>query len=338
MSIRVAAIGVSHWHSLYDFAYLHLLSGMDDVQLVGFHDDDPGIVEHRAGEIGGNIPTFTDHMRMLSQVKPDFVLALGRHDTMAQFALDLLDSRIPFVMEKPMSYSARQLRGVVEKAEATGGFAAVPLSMRYHPIVVTARKFIEEGTYGPMTQFSSRMNSASSDRYPERRCGWMLDPAVANGGCLRNLGSHGLDAFVHLTGEGEDIEVTGAQLSWSTRGQRVEDYASVLLRSKKGVLGTAETGNGFPRLGRDWAWMVAFRDAILTYNKDGVLRLNTGEAEEVLPSEPPGNGPAISLRETMAAAARGDGPPTSAHDCYRAVRLIDLAYIAAGNPYGTAEV
>ena len=37
--IRVAAIEVSHWHSLYDAAYLRLLAGMDDVQLVGLHDD-----------------------------------------------------------------------------------------------------------------------------------------------------------------------------------------------------------------------------------------------------------------------------------------------------------
>jgi predicted dehydrogenase len=337
MSIRVAGIGLSHWHSLYDFAYLRHLSKMDDVQLVGFHDDDPVTVEHRAGEIGGNIPTFTDYQRMLSQVKPDFVLALGRHDTMARVGLDLLDRRIPYVMEKPMSYSARQLRGVVEKAEATGGFAAAPLAMRYHPIIVTAKKFIEEGTYGPMIGFSSRMNSGTSSRYPAWRCPWMLDPAAANGGCLRNLGSHGLDAFVQLTGEGEDIEVTGAQLSWSGRGQPVEDYASVLLRTKKGVLGTVETGSGFPRTGRDWAWMVAFRDAILTYSH-GVLKLNNADGEEDLPSWSPDDGPNTILRETMAAAGRGDRPPVTIRECYQAVRLIDLAYIAAGNPYGTAEV
>ena len=38
----------------------------------------------------------------------------------------------------------------------------------------------------------------------------MLDPAEA-GGCLRNLGPHGLDMFLFLTGE--EAEVTGAQLS-----------------------------------------------------------------------------------------------------------------------------
>ena len=165
----------------------------------------------------------------------------------------------------------------------------------------------------------------------------MLDPKLANGGCLRNLGNHGMDAFVYLTGEGEEIEVTGAQLSWSGKGLEVEDYASVLIKSPKGVLGTVELGNGFPRDGTDGEWKVAFRDAILTL-KDDVLKLNTTEAETVLPNEPPGNLAAVAVRDAIDASVRGDKPPIDVGDCYRAVRLIDLAYIAAGNPYGTAEV
>jgi len=36
--IRVAAVGVSHWHSLHDAAYLRLLAEMPDVELVGLQD------------------------------------------------------------------------------------------------------------------------------------------------------------------------------------------------------------------------------------------------------------------------------------------------------------
>lgn len=337
MSTRVAAIGVCHWHSLYDSAYLRHLAGMDDVQIVGLHDDDPGIGEHRAGELGGNIPTFTDFRQMLEAVQPDFVLALGRHDTMAATAHFLLDTGMPFIMEKPMSYNARQLSEVVQKATVTNGFAAVPLNNRYQPFILKAQALIEAGTYGAMTHFYARLNRPTSARYPAWGAAWMLDPNIANGGCLRNLGSHGLDAFVHLTGAGEDVDVTGAQLSWGTHEQPIEDYASVLVKSANGVLGTIEIGNGFPRDGTDGEWKVAFQRAILTF-KDGVMKLNTSEGETVLPSELSDNPAATALRQAMAAAARGDQPPISVHDCYRAVRLIDLAYIAAGNPYGTAEV
>jgi hypothetical protein len=72
------------------------------------------------------------------------------------------------------------------------------------------------------------------------------------------------------------------------------------------TLGTIEIGNGFPR---DGEWKVAFRNAILTF-KDGVLKLNTEEGETILPSELPGNSSAMVLRDTIAASARDDKPPT----------------------------
>lgn len=334
MPIRVAAIGVTHWHSIYDSAYLRHLAEMPDVRIVGIQDDDPNIAAHRAQAIGGGIPTFTSYQRMLSEVKPDFVLALGRHDKMAEEALCLLDRGIPFVMEKPMSFNARQLWQVVEKADAVNGFAAVPLGQRHSPLIAHAKKLLEDGSLGPICHFYARMNRPTSARYPRWGSPWMLNPRFSNGGCLRNLGNHGLDCFVYLTGEGEDIEVTGAQLSWSTHAQPVEDYASVLVKSRKGVLGTIEVGNAFPSDGTDGELKVAFQRGILKTEGNDV-KLYTADGVKTLPA--PENQSSI-LRATVEAAARGDKPPISVHDCYRAVRLIDLAYLAAGNPYGTAEV
>ena len=334
MTIRVAAIGVCHWHSLYDSAYLRHLAAMEDVDIVGVHDDQPDIAAHRVSEIGGGIPTFTCYSDMLDEVGPDFVLALGRHDTMAQTAHHLLDRRIPFIMEKPMSFNARQLRGVVEKAESTGGFAAVPLNMRDTPFFAHAKRFLGEGAYGSICHLYQRMNRPTSERYPAWGSHWMLDPAAANGGCLRNLGAHGFDAFIHLTGEGEETEVTGAQLSWSTLGKPIEDYASVLIRSKSGVLGTIEVGNGFPRDGTDANLKIAFQRAILKMEGDRIV-LETPNDSYDLPTDD--DAPTV-LRRSLDAAVRGDPPPVSVADCYRAVRLIDLAYIAAGNPYGTAAI
>ena len=71
MTIRVAAIGVCHWHSIYDSAYLRHLAAMEDVDIVGVHDDQPDIAAHRVSEIGGGIPTFTCYSDMLDEVDPD---------------------------------------------------------------------------------------------------------------------------------------------------------------------------------------------------------------------------------------------------------------------------
>jgi predicted dehydrogenase len=156
----------------------------------------------------------------------------------------------------------------------------------------------------------------------------MLDPAEAGGGCLRNLGPHGLDMFLHLTGE--DAQVTGAQLSRRAHECPVEDYASVMLRSAGGILGTIEVGNGFPRDGTDGEWKIAGRDAILTM-KDGVMKLATAKGDETFPGATVTAPYFTAVRDALEHWQRGAAPPISVHDCERAVRLIDQAYERAGD-------
>ena len=334
MSVRVAAIGVNHWHSLYDMAYLPQLQKMPGVEIVGIHDDDNGVATHRVEALGGGIPMFTRYPAMLSETRPDLVLVLDRHDKMAAIAEDLLDRPMPFIIEKPAGFNAEQLRQSVDKADAPDRFAAVPFQQRYSPLIEHARRLLDDGSLGPMRHFYSRLNRPTSARYPPWGSGWMLDPEFSNGGCLRNLGGHGLDCFVYLTGEGEDIGVTGAQLSWSTHGQAVEDYATVMLSTGRGVLGTIEVGNVFPSDGRDGEMKVDFQEGILKLEGSAV-RLYTKSGCQTLPVLPD---PPSILEKIVGALIDGDRPPVGIRDCYLAVRLIDEAYVAAGNPYGTASV
>jgi predicted dehydrogenase len=133
--------------------------------------------------------------------------------------------------------------------------------------------------------------------------------------------------FLYLTGE--DAQVTGAQISRRAHGQRIEDYASALLRSASGILGTIEVGNTFPRVGTDGEWKVAGRDGILTL-KDGVLKLAGASGDEVEKSTEIETPYATAIRDALEAWQRGAAPPISVHDCLRAVRLIDQAYALAG--------
>src|SRR5262249_14321366 len=240
MTIRIAAIEVSHWHAVYDAAYLRHLIAMPDLELIAIQDSDP---------------TSTDYRKMLPVTRPDFVVALGRHRQMAAIAHDLLDQGYPFLMEKPMGINAREVEVVAAKADRLGAFVAVPLAQRYAPFAKRASELLAQDRFGPLSHIYVRINRPAPPRYPASDCAWMLDPAESGGGCLRNLGSHGLDMFLHLTGE--PTEVTSAQLSRRAHEHPVEDYASVLLRSASGVLGTVEVGNGFPRDGTDGEWKIA---------------------------------------------------------------------------------
>lgn len=330
MPMRIAAIEVSHWHSLYDAAYLRHLAAMPDVELVGLQDPSAEVAAKRAAALG-NPPIFTDYREMLAATRPEFVVALGRHSGMAEIAHYLLDHGYPFLMEKPMGVNAEEVRRVAEKAAATNAFVAVPLAQRYQPFVARARQMLAEGRFGPLSHLYFRQNRPGSARYPAWGSPWMLDPAVAGGGCLRNLGPHGLDLFLHLTGE--EAQVTGAQLSWRALGQAVEDYASVLVRSASGILGTIEIGNTVPRDGTDGEWKIAGRDAILILT-GGTLRLTTASGDETMPGAPEEPLALTALRDALDHWRRGAAPPISVHDLSRVVRLIDQAYELAGRPYG----
>ena len=322
MTIRVAAIEVSHWHALHDAAYLRHLVAMPEVELVAIQDSDAGLVARRAAEVGSP-PTFTDYRQMLATTRPDFVVALGRHRQMAGIAHDLLDQGYPFLMEKPMGINAAEVEAVAAKAARLDAFVAVPLAQRYTPFATRARELLAVARFGPLSHIYVRLNRPGPARYQTWDCAWMLDPAEAGGGCLRNLGPHGLDMFLHLTGE--EAQVTGAQLSRRAHERPVEDYASVMLRSVSGILGTVEVGNGFPRDGTDGEWKIAGRDAILTM-KDGIMKLATAEGDETLPGANVTAPAFTALRDALDHWRRGAAPPISVHDCARVVRLIDQAY------------
>ncbi|HEX7213013.1 MAG TPA: Gfo/Idh/MocA family oxidoreductase [Methylomirabilota bacterium] len=325
MTIRVAGIEVSHWHAVHDAAYLRHFAAMPDVALVGVQDGDASLARKRAAEVG-DPPVFTDYHRMLKETRPDFVIALGRHRQMAKIAHDLLDAGYPFMMEKPMGVNAQEVQSIADKAARLNAFVSVPLSQRYQPFAIRARDLIASGRLGPLSHIYIRVNRPGPARYPGWDSAWMLDPAEAGGGCLRNLGPHGFDMFLHLTGE--DAQVTGAQISRRAHAQRIEDYASALLRSASGILGTIEVGNTFPRVGTDGEWKVAGRDGILTL-KDGVLKLAGAGGDEVEKGTEIETPYATAIRDALEAWQRGAAPPISVRDCLRAVRLIDQAYALA---------
>ena len=241
MTIRVAAIEVSHWHALNDAAYLRHLVAMPDVELVAIQDSDAGLVARRAAEVGSP-PTFTDYRKMLATTRPDFVVALGRHRQMAGIAHDLLDQGYPFLMEKPMGINAAEVEAVAAKAARLNAFVAVPLAQRYGPFATRARELLAAGRFGPLSHIYVRINRPGPARYEAWDCAWMLDPAEAGGGCLRNLGSHGLDMFLHLTGE--EAQVTGAQLS-----RRAHERRGRGLRFGNAAFGERHSRH---RRGRQW--------------------------------------------------------------------------------------
>jgi len=234
--MRIALIGVSHWHTPF---YLDPLQAMRDVTVIGVSDPDPTRAEPLAAQAGCKV--FTDYREMCASLQPDFVFALGRHCDMAEAARFLIDSRIPFAMEKPCAINAAEAQDIAARAAAAGVFAAVPYVFRYCPLIETIREVAAgEALQYLMFKFIGGM----VDRYHQQRVEWVIDRATSGGGPLLNLGVHFTDLCRVLL-NGADLTVTCALMSNRAAKLNIEDHAVVLMQGG-GATCMVETGYLYP--------------------------------------------------------------------------------------------
>ena len=175
------------------------------------------------------------------KLKPDFAFVLGRHCDMADAARFLIDSRIPFAIEKPCAVNAAEAQDIAQRAAAAGVFAAVPLVFRYCPIIDTIREIAA----GEAIQYLSfKFVGGMVDRYYQQKVEWVIDRTTSGGGPLLNLGIHFVDLCRVLLGNAA-LTVTGAMMSNRAAGLTIEDHAIMLMQGG-GASCMVETGYLYP--------------------------------------------------------------------------------------------
>lgn len=325
---RIAVIDVSHWHARYDAAYLQILRDLR-LQIVGVSDRDARIARQCADEFGGR--AFDDYRAMIEESKPEFVIALGRHCDMPETFRYLVDSGIPFVMEKPWGIAAETVTALADLAEARGAWVAAPFMIRYLPWAQTAKRMRASGEFGTVSHIVFRMIRPTMQRYHDWGSPWMYDRAAAGGGALTNLGPHGMDIARFITGE--EPEVLSAVISHAVHKAAVEDYALATLRTPSGIIVHNEVGYTmptWPKNSSDLEQKVAGGKAMLELVPEG-LHLLTPDRDEVIPAESSfAPGYPLTIRHFLEALGAGNPPPVTARDCARAVQLIHDAYRLAG--------
>jgi len=94
--LRLAFIGISHWHAPMYYEPASRSAGAEIVAITDTDAELTGAVSKQLGAKG-----FTDYRQMLSSARPDLVFAFGRHCDMAEIANALIDEKVPFIIEKP---------------------------------------------------------------------------------------------------------------------------------------------------------------------------------------------------------------------------------------------
>lgn len=325
--MRVAFAGVEHWHFSVDARYLELVRA-SGAEVVGLSDDDPALARRRADEVGCGWAA--DPVELVERFKPDLVIALPRPDRAPEQVGRLLDTGVPLFAEKPLGVRAADVWPLVARAEATGSWATVAFPQRYKPIWARLARLQADGRLGTLGHVGVRQVNGPPGRYRGYDVPWMLDPAIAGGGPLRNIGIHLTDMLQVLLGD-RNPRVVAAATTRAMYGEPIEDFAAATFRTDDGVVATLEVGYSFaaPKPG-DLDIHIAGTGAYLLQRRDELLVYPAEGQPEVL-KEPPG----VNLyREIFFDALRrlraGRPPVATIRDCARANDLIDAIYAAAG--------
>lgn len=177
------------------------------------------------------------HVRSLGELvalRPDLVIVLDTPQGMLETTRWLIGQGIRVAVEKPVGNDPAALLALAAFARDRGAFVSVA-----QPHLLNDFWQHIPANPGRLSHFRFRLINGSPQRYREWGVPWVLDPQVAGGGVLRNLGIHGVSAFAQLTGE--RARVHAALLSSVLYGLDVEEYASLTLRAGS-ALGHIEVG------------------------------------------------------------------------------------------------
>jgi len=325
---RVAVMGVDHYHATSTPNYLRILQTLG-IEIVGVHAPEMALAEKWAGQYA-SVP-YSDYRAMIDRTKPEFVVALGRHAAMPAEFRYLVQTGIPFLMEKPWGIDDKTVNDLADLAESKKAWAAVPMPFRYSMFAETAVAMRQRGELGPISHGLLRFNQPGVQRYIDLGSSWMLSKADAGGGALLNLGIHGIDVCRYITGE--EPKVVSAVTSHAIHNREVEDYAHVTLRTPSGVIFHTEASYTFPGAGGDQERKISAAKAFLratTSGGEGVQIIGPGRNETLRAPEGYSSGWPRVVAECLDRVGRGAPPPTTARDCARAVSLIFDAYRMAG--------
>lgn len=328
-SRRVAVIDVSHWHSIYDAAYLNVLRALGQ-EIVGVSDANAAVAADRARRY--ETTPFGSYEEMIARTRPEFVIALGRHVDMPTTFRFLIESGLPFVMEKPWGVDADTVESLAALAAQRHAWVAAPFMTRTTFWALTAKKMMAAGEFGHVSHIFFRMIRPTMRRYFEWDSPWMASAAATGGGALMNLGAHGFDIARFITGE--EPRVVSAAVSSSVHEAEVEDYAFASLRTPSGIIFHNEVGYTmptWPENSSDIEWKVAGEKALLRMHPQGAHVLGPGRDEVIAAPEGFEQGFQKVIRDCLEALDNDRPPPITASDCAHAVRLISDAYRLAGS-------
>ncbi len=203
------------------------LAKRDDVEFVGAFDAVAQRAADFAAEYGG--ASFDSVARMLDQAKPDAAWVCLPPFAHGEAELALLQRRIPFLVEKPISNSLETARTILEEVERTGTLAVGGYMSRYRRGISRAKELLANDP-------AILVHGAWVGGIPG--VPWWRVKAESGGQLLEQT-THTFDLARYLAGEPIEVCARGAKgFVTDVPGYDVEDASAVAVQFANGAVGS----------------------------------------------------------------------------------------------------
>jgi predicted dehydrogenase len=205
------------------------------------------------------VPAYTELSDALATSSANAVYVASPVFLHAQNTIDSLRAGMHVLCEKPVAMNYAEACSMQQIAEETGRTLGIAYYRRTYPKVNRALDLIKQGTIG--TPVLAELNCHSWFNPVDGSRGWLIDPKLAGGGPLYDIGSHRIDLLNYFFGR--PLRVTGL-LSNVIHQTAVEDAVTVIVDYKSRVRGIV-----------DVRWHSRhYRDEFRIHGTDGIIDLS----------------------------------------------------------------
>jgi UDP-N-acetylglucosamine 3-dehydrogenase len=216
--LRAAVIGAGNMGQNHARVY----SEMDDVELVAVSDPVPEALSRMAQR--HRVRVYTDYRVMLDREQLDLVSIVVPTQHHFDVARDVLSSRVPALVEKPIAETVEEGSALISLAKELGVMLTVGHIERFNPAIIALKSQLEQQALGRIYQIHVRRLSP-------------FPPRIKDVGVVIDLATHDLDILHYLTNS--NIVRLHAEV-----GQKLhtahEDMLSAILRFENDVVGVLD--------------------------------------------------------------------------------------------------
>lgn len=155
-------------------------------------------------------------------------------------AVMALEHGFHVVIEKPMTFTLAEAKGLKQKVDETGLVLCLTHTYSGYPMVKQARQMVKDGAFGGirkiLVEYPQGWLSRLSEREGNAQAAWRTDPAKSGkAGAMGDIGTHAAHLAEYISG----LRITKlcADLNIMVEGRMLDDDGAVLLKFDNGAAG-----------------------------------------------------------------------------------------------------